>query len=392
VRRLVPATILAFIALGSLPAGGSTTDGQLLWKLIEHPEAADFSQPGVNQPKYFTAPVAVQAGKTYTIVIFGEADEASPRTGTSYSYDGVWQYDYKPSSAQPNPQRCCIDMQISGHEGHTVRPGDTPAQSVPFESKTHYYKVKYVPSESGNLEVRDVMRYAQGYTTITGQITFELYSGSAPASGGGTKLPPISSPTAKPKLGVPIDYRVMALGATGVFQGWTPNSNEHEHELDTELTFIDSQGHAVPTPPLAAIQEQSAKAGEVCYLFSLAATDKAEKEANKEAFGFDYPAFSKCVETVSRVLARADQIRKQKRTADATAAAASCPLLVRGSKGAKRTLRITCTATATGARIRIRAASGGTLRGPAPQLVVARSSIPASGATPARLRVKWTAH
>ena len=378
---------LAIAALGFPAAGHAAVSGTPLWTLTQSPESTDFSQPGANQPKYFTSPDPVQAGTTYTIVIEGQAHTKNAHS--SYSYDGVWQYDYQPSSAQPNPQRCCIDMQIAGHEGHPVRPGESPSQSVPFESKTHYYKVKYVPSDSGNLEVRDVMRSAQGFTTIDGQITFELYSGSGPASsggggGGGTHMPSLSSPSKPPKLDVNTDYKVMALGATGVFDGPTPPGGVDE--LDTEIHFIDSKGDYAPSPPIAAIQEKVSKAIQICFILGIG-------PAEREGLTTQGAAYLSCVDTVSRILARADQIQQQG-AARAHAAGAKCPSVVRGPKGARPQLRVSCSQTATGARISIRPRLKGktlaqVLHGRAPQLVVGRSSIPAGN--PTRLRVRWTA-
>src|SRR5581483_11724918 len=146
----------------------------------------------------------------------------------------------------------------------------------------------------------------------------------------------------------------------------------------------------VASPPIAAIEDQASKAETLCYLLGVTVDD-----ADKQAFGEASKKYAACADTVTRILARADQLHKQE-TARAHAAAARCLSLVRGPKGARPRLRITCTSTATGARISIRPAAKGktlaqVLHGHAPKLVVGRSGIPAAGGAPARLRVKWTA-
>jgi hypothetical protein len=180
---------------------------------------------------------------------------------------------------------------------------------------------------------------------------------------------------------------MMALGATGVFEGFAPRGGDYE--LSTEIHFIDKDGKYVASPPIAAIQDQASKAEALCYLFGLT-IDPAERDAVSEASR----KFSACADTVSRILARADQLRMQG-TARAHAAASRCLSLVRGTKGTRSRLRISCTSTATGARISIRPrAKGKTLRqvlhGHAPKLVIGRSSIPNAGKAPARVRVRWT--
>jgi hypothetical protein len=355
--------------------------------LTQTPEPTDFSQPGTNQPKYVTSPVALVAGTTYTLVIEGEVVNSCPNCGTSYRYDGVYQYDQSPGPA--SPKRCCIDLQIAGHEGHPTMPGDTPAQSVPFDSKTHHYEVNYTAPFSGALEVRDVMRYAACCSKLTGKIEVELFGSG---SGGSPKLPALTPQSATPKLGVPIDYRVMALGAVGSFKA--PRVPKGIGELDTDIQFVDDQGNPVEGPSEEAISEQAARGAQLCYVLLRSYTPD-EQFANQQAFATGYPEFARCSTAVATVLARADQIRKQKAGGARVAATGGSCLQVVGAtrKQAKPDLRVTCTTKGDTTHVRIRPRSGRRLAkalgGHAPQLVVGRSGIPAGAAT--RLRVRWHA-
>jgi hypothetical protein len=216
-------------------------------------------------------------------------------------------------------------------------------------------------------------------------------SGGSGSGGGSSALPPLSSSSATPTLGVTTDYAIEALGAVGTYK--TPAIGGSREE-ETDISFVDDQGNRVAGPTLGALEAQAGKASAVCHILALPASDAPPTASD---FGVHLPEFARCVDVVARVLARADQIRQQKGTGRAAAAATCCPQLVHRTKGAKATLRVSCTQTATGARITIRPTARGqtlrqALRGHPLRLLIGRSSIPAPGGTPARLRVRWTAH
>jgi hypothetical protein len=192
-----------------------------------------------------------------------------------------------------------------------------------------------------------------------------------------------------PKLGVPTIYNAPAPGAVGSYA--TPKITTRTRSLDGEIGFVDDAGNPVAGPSIEAIAAQTKTAAKLCYVLALGSSP-AEQNANEKALGLSDPAFTRCVLTVARVLARADEIRKQKAGGRA-AAAGGCLTRSLGPRAARTKLRVTCTRTAKGARIKIRARHG-TLRRALGRhklkLVVGRSSIPSGTGNP-RLRVLWHA-
>lgn len=236
-----PAGIVSVLAalIAAAPAAAASTP---LWTLTQTPEPADFSQPGASQPKYFTSPDPVEAGKTYTLVIEGEA--RSSANGFTYKYDGVYQYD---QSTGNSPHRCCIDVQIEGHEGHPEQPGNPP-----FDARDHHYEIPYVPPFTGRLEVRDVMRYAEGFGTLTGKIELELYPGKFSSGGGGTTH---GTPAASPPVVTATSWSQMVMtpqvAAGGATVAQSPPLDQGQKEADVTVTSPEIERFMIALAPLS---------------------------------------------------------------------------------------------------------------------------------------------
>jgi hypothetical protein len=195
-----------------------------------------------------------------------------------------------------------------------------------------------------------------------------------------------------------------ALGKTTLYEAPAPGATASnplprvaavkEGVLEGEITFVDSKGEPVPGPPMAAVEAQAERASQVCVLFFTAELLELDQDFKKYKAGL--PTFITCVDTVSRVLARNEELQrtKAKTGARAKAATRTCGLLVRGKGRAHSPLRVRCTPTATGLRVDIRPRSSKqtlakALRGHA-KLIVARSAV-TPGPAGLRLRELWRA-
>jgi hypothetical protein len=214
-----------------------------------------------------------------------------------------------------------------------------------------------------------------------------LSNGAAPSPSPST-VTPISTP---PALGSTTLYEAPAAGADQSYP--LPKIAKKTRNLEGKLGFVDNQGNPVAGPDVAAIEAQSLRAGEVCFLLALAPSQYEKDEAFK-AFGLELPSLVTCIDTVARVLARADEIKRAK-GARVSAAARTCAVLVRGKGRAHSPLRMSCKPTATGVSITIRPRSpnqtlAAALHGHAPKLIVGRSAVTPR---PAGLRVRelWRA-
>jgi hypothetical protein len=133
----------------------------------------------------------------------------------------------------------------------------------------------------------------------------------------------------------------------------------------------------------------------LCYVLTLAPSNK-QMEQDRQIYDNALPSFTTCVDTVSRVLARADQLKRQRgETARASAAAHACGLITRGSRGARSALHVSCTATATGVKLDVKPRSSKqslvrALGSHAPKLIVGRSAV-TPGPTGLRLKALWRA-
>ncbi len=115
-----------------------------------------------------------------------------------------------------------------------------------------------------------------------------------------------------------------------------------------------------------------------------------------KVFGAGGPSFATCVDAVARVLARNDELQREKaKSGRAKAAARACSLLVGGKRSVHSALRVRCKATATGLNVEIRPRSSRqtlakALHGRAPKLIVGRSAV-TPGPSGLRLSELWRA-
>jgi hypothetical protein len=216
---------------------------------------------------------------------------------------------------------------------------------------------------------------------ISGPFTGTCIAGDCLSNGAPSGVPPITPTSQAPPFDRTTDYRAPGLGAVEAYP--TPPPPTTGFVEDGELKFVDDAGNPVEGPADAAVDAQAGKAGKVCEIMLF---------AESEPLGSFTPRLrvATCVSVVSQVLARADQIRKKKA---ASGASHSCSVVARSKRRVKSKLKATCTATAQGLHVKIRATSG-TLRkalgNRAPKLLVARSAL-ASGPAKARLQVRWHA-
>jgi hypothetical protein len=215
-----------------------------------------------------------------------------------------------------------------------------------------------------------------------------------PCGGSGTPpsvpgITPISTP---PSIGTPTLYEPPAPGADASYQ--LPKLAKNNRDLEGTISFVDNQGNPVEGPDLAAVEAQAERAGVLCYTLA-ASVSQRESNQNYAEIDLRLPGFATCADAVSRVLARADELkRKRAQGARATAAGRVCRLRVRGRRATHSPLRVRCTATATGLIVDIRPRSSrqtlaGVLGHHAPKLIVGRSAITPG---PAGLRLKELWH
>jgi hypothetical protein len=201
-----------------------------------------------------------------------------------------------------------------------------------------------------------------------------LSNGAAPPPSG---VPPITPTSEAPALDTTTDYRAPALGAVTAYP--TPSTPSSGAVEEGFIQFVDNNGNPVEPPEAAAVDAQAQNAGKICFIMFLARSDPRD---------FEGQDFATCASAVARVLARADQIRQQQ---GAQAAAGGCLVQVHGKRRARSPLRVTCTATAQGLKVKIRARKG-TLRKAIGKhklkLVLGRSAL-ATGPATARTQVRW---
>jgi hypothetical protein len=194
-------------------------------------------------------------------------------------------------------------------------------------------------------------------------------SNGAPAP----SVTPISTP---PSIGKTTLYAAPAPGADASYP--LPKIAKGARDLEGRIGFVDNQGNPVAGPDAAAIEAQAGRAGEICSVFIFATNSKEQDEAYK-AFGLELPSLATCVDAVSRVLARADEIKRAK-GARVSSAARTCAVLVGGRGRRHSPLRVSCKASATGLKLVIRPRSSrqtiaGALHGRSPKLIVGRSAV-----------------
>jgi hypothetical protein len=155
--------------------------------------------------------------------------------------------------------------------------------------------------------------------------------------------------------------------------------------LDGILGFVDADGKPAAGPFDAAFEARAQGAGELCWIMLLRDPDESVD---------NYPGpgerFGTCLAAVLKVLIRYDQLHHHARRDAHAAAAKRCSVF--GNPAARRLLRFTCTATATGAHVAVKPRKRGTrlsrlLRGRAPRLIVRRSAHDKSGK--AFTKVRW---
>src|ERR1700730_3011265 len=197
--------------------------------------------------------------------------------------------------------------------------------------------------------------------------------GAAP-SPSPTGVTPISTP---PPIGKTTLYEAPAAGADQSYS--LPKIAKKARDLEGQIGFVDNQGHPVAGPDAAARGAQTERASEVCLIFVLGGGSVKEKREAGEAFGVELPSLATCVDAVSRVLARADEIKRAK-GARVSSSARTCAVLVRGKGRAHSPLRMSCKPTATGVSITIHPRSSNqtlaaALHGHAPKLIIGRSAV-----------------
>jgi hypothetical protein len=184
-------------------------------------------------------------------------------------------------------------------------------------------------------------------------------------------------------------------GRGKLMRGKFPKAKRDVRILTGNLAFVDDQGRPVEGPSVAAVEAQAGRASAFCYTLIY----NSDFIKLNKPFQFLPDRYATCTVTVSRVLARADQIRKQRAgITSATAAASRCPVKTarrRNRRRVKPKLRVTCSPTANGLRITVRPRSRRrTLRAAfgqrAPRLLVGRSRLSPPGHV--RAVIVWTAN
>lgn len=202
--------------------------------------------------------------------------------------------------------------------------------------------------------------------------------------------------TQRPALGETTSYKPPSPGGTSTYS--LPTVPRGKTAVTGELRFVDDQGRRVEGPDIFGIEDSHAQAAaKLCIVLIygplLAEVDEYPQE-NTDALG-------KCLDTVARVLARADQIKRQRGQARAArrthAAGVGCKAfsLPKAPSTSRSLLRVGCRRTAHGARVTFTSRSKRmslrkALRLQKPKIVVARSAL-SSQSTVARLDAHWSA-
>ena len=255
------------------------------------------------------------------------------------------------------------------------------------------YEGPYKITEAGNPNPSEG---TAKFVLIEGANRIKLYIGTEEivfSRLGAAPSPAAVTPTTMaPALGKTTLYAAPAPGVAG--SNPLPNVSKKARALAGLIGFVDAEGKPVPGPGVAAIEAQDEKAHKICGV--LLAAEGESSSALAEEFGSPVPYFHTCFNTVSRVLARNEElVRGRAHGARAKAAARACSVRLGGNGAAHSSLRVRCTATASGLSVELRPRSSkqklaAALHGHAPKLIVARSAV-TPGPAGLRLSELWRA-
>lgn len=335
----------------------------------------------------------VVLGAATGAVAWGGSSEPHAHSAAVPDLTGEWVNQANPSGSPPwqlktSSSLANLEAHWTGGPGHAQLRGEFHGTLSPGGS---YYE--------GPDEVTEGETRSSGTATFVivnaNQIKIEIAGAKyifVRVGGASNAITPNSTP---PALGKTTLYEAPAPGATGSTP--LPKLASKSRDLEGQIGFVDNEGQPVQGPDDAAVEAQAERAGKLCYLFiTTAGNSLKEQDEVTKVFGVATPSFATCVNAVSRVLARNDElVRKRAEGARAKAAKRACAAFVRGKRAAHSMLRVRCKATATGLSFDIRPRSSkhslaAVLRGHAPKLIVARSAV-APGPAGLRLSELWHA-
>jgi hypothetical protein len=376
VARLVCIVVVAMLASVVLAgtASGQTSE-------ITVPGSA-YTHDGPLLPGVF------EKGKTYTLEVSGTIDVAPPDGGQLW--DAVYCYKI-PFGTPCEPPRAVCGLQLTWFRGTTYShfsvfgcpgAGQLP---IPYQG-SHVYTETIVPPFDA------MIRVGVGDTVPddnTGAFTVRVTGPPAgPARASATPALGETTSYAAPKPLVPLALRMPS-------QCVRPAAGTRSHQAAPTACRVDvslarGSGLKIDDPGFIAAAQPSdenlAKAGKVCLLLLL----------DSPSFFSSSPSFGRCVEVVSRILQRDEELRQRRRPpTELVAHARGCRSVAVRPRRARGPLplRVTCARTTKGLRITMRSAVAGTslgsVLGRSPRLIVGRSRRAA--ARPGdRVNVRWT--
>lgn len=214
---------------------------------------------------------------------------------------------------------------------------------------------------------------------------FAAQAGEMPKPNCPPRIQPASRP---PALGQATAHPIPAPGGTAASAG--PRVPATVSELSGEVRFVDGDGRPIEGPSAAAIEARAFDADRLCITLLL-----ERPGVDDRGFESAIAEYRRCRNLVARILARRDQLRQQQggRPPVRAAQAPRCRTL-RPRRFARVRVKVTCTPTVDGLRVRIRTV-GRRIKlrralGHAPiRLIVARSRF-AARAEGERMVVRWT--
>jgi len=340
-------------------------------------------------------PGVFEKGKSYTLEISGTVD-ISP--SASRQIDAVYCI-FSAVGTSCNPPYAVCGVQLTWYRGSTYSHYTLfgcPAGGPPLGlQESHVYTETIVPPFDAMIRA-GVSGYDTGPEDNTGSFTVKVTGPPAAPT-----LPKPTPASAQPALGATTSYTApkplvpLALRLPGecVRQSAGQRADDSAPTAcRVEVSLTRAKGPRIDDPGFITAVEPSdrntLRAAKVCFLLLL------DKGAKLDPGGAP-ASFARCVDVVSRILQRDEELRRRREApSELLARAGGCrSVAVPPRRASGLPLRVTCARTRTGLRVTIRSAIAGrslpSALGRSPRLIVGRSRR-AAGRPGDRVNVLWT--
>src|SRR3954454_8859403 len=235
------------------------------------------------------------------IVVILAAAPAS--AGAANTFAGTWDSDFGPLTLDAGGSGSYVGSNggtVSGHvtgnvdQGTWYQPGTPPRQGT----------FKFTLGFDGRSFTGDWHYDTGGCGSACG---WNGHCVSGPCLKNGTaSTPSTAPPTRVPALGATTSYTPPKPGATSSYP--LPTVPKGKRGVIGELRFVADQGRPVEGPDIVAIESHALEAGRLCIVLVLGALAAYPDETPRVTVDAR-AGLAVCLDTVSRILARADQIK-----------------------------------------------------------------------------------